>query len=801
MISVPSVIDSADIHPSVSYLSIHPIASVGRELMRKVSTRVFVSLILLCLLTGVLVPDLSMAKSDTMVLETSDEWHTDDDTGAFSVHTSDVDNDGRVEIFTGGAAYSSTLPRGQLRAWRRDYCALDLLDSEVWLSPGPTGGATQVASVFVADIDGGGNEIITAGYTTVGGAIHGQLKAFTFSNDQLTAKGSSAEWKPTGEDGAYFYSVYAADVDGDSDIDIVTAGSIKSGSAWKAHVGVWHWDSQTSTFVLDDETSWQNANKDTEVRSVAIDDVNGDRTVDIVVAGHTGSQSHSYREGELRVYKYAMSASGKILTLQTSITWRGYHNMDTNATGVYIYDLDDDNDLDIVTVGGQYNYVDGKEEADVTIFDWDATLQRTAEKHWYTTGNTYLRGVSALDIDDDSNIEIVTVGLAVKVSTVEAQIGVFYWGGGSTITEDTKHEWYTDGGTHALSVDLRNVDVDSQIEIVTAGDHTISGPTKEAQLRMWNWDAPMIDSWTNKNPTVKPPARQEGELAYHEEEEVSVLFGGLGSSGHLDDTWVYELATNTWTNKNPSTHPSARQELAMVYDCVNKKILLFGGWDGTNYLDDTWTYDLTANTWAQKSLTTKPPARRAHAMVSDCVNKVAILFGGVDSSGTFSDTWAYNFNSGEWTNKNPSGSKPSARHDHKMAFDSAHGVVVLFGGMGAPSSDTWTYDYSANTWTNKNPSGTKPSARYEHNMVYDNANCVVILFGGDEDGQTYTFKSDTWVYDLDTNSWSQMNPSSHPSARRKHTMAFDSNSAAVVLFGGQTSGSSFNQDTWVYQYA
>jgi hypothetical protein len=55
----------------------------------------------------------------------------------------------------------------------------------------------------------------------------------------------------------------------------------------------------------------------------------------------------------------------------------------------------------------------------------------------------------------------------------------------------------------------------------------------------------------------------------------------------------------------------------------------------------------------------------------------------------------------DWTQKLPAKS-PSGRHGHAMAYDSAHGQVVLFGGLGADNtvlSDTWTWDGS--NWTQK----------------------------------------------------------------------------------------------------
>src|SRR5580704_17181410 len=83
-----------------------------------------------------------------------------------------------------------------------------------------------------------------------------------------------------------------------------------------------------------------------------------------------------------------------------------------------------------------------------------------------------------------------------------------------------------------------------------------------------------------------------------------------------------------------------------------------------------------------------------------------------------------------WTQKSPAASPP-VREGHAMAYDSAHGQVVLFGGdtgtVNAFLNDTWVWD--GTTWTQKSPQNSPP-ARYQHAMAYDSAHGQVVLFGG-----------------------------------------------------------------------
>lgn len=50
-----------------------------------------------------------------------------------------------------------------------------------------------------------------------------------------------------------------------------------------------------------------------------------------------------------------------------------------------------------------------------------------------------------------------------------------------------------------------------------------------------------------------------------------------------------EAAASTWIQLSPAATPPARSYLAMTYDRASQKIVLFGGFDGRGYLNDTWT--------------------------------------------------------------------------------------------------------------------------------------------------------------------------------------------------------------------
>ncbi|HYR23246.1 MAG TPA: hypothetical protein VEP30_10040, partial [Chthoniobacterales bacterium] len=133
--------------------------------------------------------------------------------------------------------------------------------------------------------------------------------------------------------------------------------------------------------------------------------------------------------------------------------------------------------------------------------------------------------------------------------------------------------------------------------------------------------------------------------------------------------------------------------------------------------------------------------------------------------------------------------EPIRRTGTQIAYDSAHSVVVLFGGQicqGAgcfPVSDTWTFD--GTNWQQQHPM-TSPPARYLGSATYDTKNRKVVLFGGiactDADCTATVAANDTWTWD--GSNWSQESPALSPLPRYLSAMTYNSDSGQVLLYGG-----------------
>jgi uncharacterized protein (TIGR03437 family) len=306
-------------------------------------------------------------------------------------------------------------------------------------------------------------------------------------------------------------------------------------------------------------------------------------------------------------------------------------------------------------------------------------------------------------------------------------------------------------------------------------------------------------NWTRQIPQNFPGPRYEHAMAYDAARGQVVVFGGTRdpSQPFVNETWVWD--GSNWTQKFPQNSPSGRGGFAMAYDSAHSQIVLFGG--GSNgppdpfLLGDTWVWD--GSNWTQKFPQNSPAARGAHAMAYDSAHGQVVLFGG-DSNTEIrigaNDTWVWD--GSNWAQKQPQISPP-ARVSPAMAYDSARAQVVLFGGVTNTSfsatNDTWVWDGS--NWAQKSPQ-TSPPARTEMGMANDAAHNQVVLFGGF--GNQNVYFNDTWSWH--GANWVKQSPQTSPQSRFGHGLAFDSGRGKIFLFGGFLENNlQTAQDTWVFE--
>ena len=252
------------------------------------------------------------------------------------------------------------------------------------------------------------------------------------------------------------------------------------------------------------------------------------------------------------------------------------------------------------------------------------------------------------------------------------------------------------------------------------------------------------EAWTNLTPglVVAPPARSGAAMAYDARDGYVLLFGGVGASGALGDSWVFQYGQ--WTALSSSAGPSPRGYSGIAYDAPDSAVLLYGGTGANgNPLGDTWSFSGGLWTNLTVSLVVSPPARASAGFAFDASDNVVVLFGGSGLCGAYcNDTWTYV--AGHWANlTSPAMPTPVARNLPQMGFDDGRGLTLLYGGQNSVIlGDTW--GFSRGVWSEVAPnSSTSPGTRAAASGAFDPADGYYLLFGGHTSNY---LKLGTWAF-------------------------------------------------------
>jgi Galactose oxidase, central domain len=309
--------------------------------------------------------------------------------------------------------------------------------------------------------------------------------------------------------------------------------------------------------------------------------------------------------------------------------------------------------------------------------------------------------------------------------------------------------------------------------------------------------------WTNLTAGLSstPPCRGSGGLVYDAADGYVLLFTGAGgclpyTMIALNDTWKFQNGSWTDLTANFSVSPPARFQAATTYDGADGYVLLFGGETTSYSLGDTWEYH--GGAW-QQVITSPSPSPRFHGSIAyDAADGDVVLFGGSywGTSGTMDgDTWTYV--QGTWTLvSSGTSSDPMPRRAAGMAYDGTDGYVVLFGGVTGSVvalSDTWKF--SNGSWTQLNPS-PHPTARWDLWPTTDPDVNGALFFGGCYHTGCTSVYNDTWAFS--GGNWTQLTVwnGTAPSARGATYLAYDPDIPGILLFGG-SAGRTLN-DTWTF---
>jgi len=330
-----------------------------------------------------------------------------------SVYAVDVDGDGYNDVLSASLSDNTI-------AWYKNLDGQGNFD----LQQSVTTIAEGAASVFAADIDGDGDmDILSA-------SAYGNKVAW-YENVDGTGNFSLEKIITTNTLGAY--SVFAIDIDGDGDMDVLSASSNDNKIAWYENTnGLGSFDTQQiiTTNV-------------TEALSVFAIDIDGDGDADVLSASQQDNKIAWYENTD------GLGAFGA----QQIIS-----ELADGASSVFAADLDGDGDIDVLSAS--YEKIAWYENTDgLGDFDIEDVI---------TTNIVGGRSVYAGDMDGDGDLDVLSTSSGdSKLAWYENVGGQGLFGSQQIISDNL------DGATSVIAVDLDN---DNVLDVVSSfgNDDTIA---------------------------------------------------------------------------------------------------------------------------------------------------------------------------------------------------------------------------------------------------------------------------------------------------------------------------------------
>ncbi len=246
---------------------------------------------------------------------------------------------------------------------------------------------------------------------------------------------------------------------------------------------------------------------------------------------------------------------------------------------------------------------------------------------------------------------------------------------------------------------------------------------------------------------------------------------GYDGDDYLNDFWEYDMDGDFWVQK--ADFPGIARSSASGFAIANKGYLGVG-YDGDNELGDFWEYNPSANMWTQKASFEGGVRRGA---VSFAVNGTGYIGTGYDGDNDRKDFWKYDATTDQWTELVGFG---GAKRRDATTF-TLNGKVYLGTGVsnGIYEEDFWEFDPTTEVWTKKDDLDEE-----DDEAALLRANAVGFAIGGRgyiATGYNFGALGSLWEYNVNDDSWEEI--TAIEGTNRQDAFVFTNENRAVVVLG------------------
>ena len=264
---------------------------------------------------------------------------------------------------------------------------------------------------------------------------------------------------------------------------------------------------------------------------------------------------------------------------------------------------------------------------------------------------------------------------------------------------------------------------------------------------------PTSDSWTPTSTTGAPSARSGHTAVWTG--SLMVVWGGFltsnpsSGSPYVNTGGRYDPATDSWTATSTTNAPVARYDHSAIW--TGGRMVVWGGYINSFpfFVDTGGRYDAISDTWSPTSTMNAPSGRSTHTAI--WTGSAMIVWGGYNGVNYLNSGGRYDPVADTWTPTSTLNA-PSARWRHAAVWTGSR--MLVWGGSAALTGGTpifntgGRYDPVADSWTPISTTNA-PSSRYSHSAVWTGSR-MVVWGGGDNSssfntGGRYDPAADTWT--------------------------------------------------------
>lgn len=258
--------------------------------------------------------------------------------------------------------------------------------------------------------------------------------------------------------------------------------------------------------------------------------------------------------------------------------------------------------------------------------------------------------------------------------------------------------------------------------------------------------------------------------------------GGFDGSNRLNDFWSFDQNTGTWTPIK--AFPGDARNSAVAFSVNGKGYVGTGINENATKLKDFWEYDPATDNWTQVA---DFGGTARYSAVAFTINGKGYVSCGYDGN-YLKDLWEFNPSTNTWTQK---ASLYGSKRSEAVAFVYNNMGYVLTGfNNGSYLNDFWAYDPNTDSWTEKRKISDATDETFDDDYG-DNirrGNAVLFVIGdyayltcGRQSGIIGT----TWQYDIANDLWSEK--TGFEGSSREGAIGFSVNNRGFVVTGNNSS--------------